>query len=423
MRFWQTLTAPLRKSASPDWGVLERYLGWAFGGGVSASGVIVNPANAMQSAAVYACVKVLAESVGMLPFNLFKEAANGDKTAAKEHPLYELLRWQPNDYQTSVEFWEMVVMHLCMRGNAYAWINRTKSGRVVEMIPLHPDMVNVTMGSDTVVTYQAGTESGGMRVVPRDQILHIKGLTLNGWLGISPIAYARESIGLALATEKFGGQLFRNGAKMGGILETPGKLSDAAYTRLRGSFDAATSGENAHKTALLEEGTKFTKIAMSSDDAQFLETRKYQRSEIAGIFRVPPHKIGDLEKATFGNIEEQNIQFATDGVQPLVTRIEAAIRRDVFTRDDKKAPLCLKADMSVLLRGNAESRAKFYAAGITNGWMLRSEARRMEDLNSIAGLDIPLMPLNMTDGREPPVQTPAPGAAQPLTTTQQGASQ
>jgi HK97 family phage portal protein len=398
---WQTLTAPLRKSASPDWGTLERYLGWAFGGGVSASGVIVNPTNAMQAMAVYSCVKVLAESLGMLPFILGREALNGDMTPAKDHPLFELLRWQPNDYQSAVEFWEMIVVHLCLRGNAYAYVLRARSGRIVELIPMHPDMVNVTMNAQNEVVYQATMGDGSMKVLDRSEILHIRGLTLNGWMGISPIAYARESIGLALATEKFGGQLFRNGAKMGGVLETPSKLSDVAYTRLRNSFDEATSGENAHKTALLEDGVKFSKISMSNDDAQFLDTRKYQRSEIAGLFRVPPHKIGDLEKATFGNIEEQNIQFITDAVQPLATRIEHAIRRDLFSLDDRKS-LCLRADMSELLRGNATSRAAFDASGILNGWMTRNEARKREGLNSLPGLDIPLMPLNMTDGRKPP---------------------
>lgn len=406
MNLWQTITAPLRKSASPDWGVLERFLGWAFGGGVSASGIVVNPTNAMQAAAVYSCVKVLAESIGMLPFILAREAANGDMTPAKDHPLYELLRWQPNDYQSSVEFWEMVVVHLCLRGNAYAYVLRATSGRIVELIPLQPDTVNVTMTASGQVIYQVTMANGAMKLLDRQEILHIRGITLNGYLGISPIAYARESIGLALATEKFGGQLFRNGAKMGGVLQTPNKLSDAAYTRMKNSFDTATSGENAHKTALLEEGTTFNKITMSSDDAQFLETRKYQRSEIAGLFRVPPHKIGDLEKATFGNIEEQNIQFATDGVQPLATRIEQAVRRDLLSVPDRKS-IVLRADMSELLRGNAASRAAFYGSGILNGWMVRNEARRRENMNSIPGLEIPLMPLNMTDGRDPPAANDA----------------
>jgi HK97 family phage portal protein len=402
LKFWEAITAPLRKSAGPDWGVLERYLGWAFGGGVSASGIIVNPQNAMQAAAVYACLKVLSESVGMLPLCMYKNGPNGASTKDDSHPLWEVLHYQPNDYQTSVEFLEMLVMHLNLRGNAYAWVNRTRSGRIVEMIPLHPDMCLVNMDAQNNVTYRVGTEEGGTRDVPRNQILHIKGLTMNGWLGISPIAYARESIGLALATEKFGGQLFRNGAKPGGVLEVPGQLSEQAYKRLKDSFDASSTGENAHKTALLEEGTKFSKIAMTSDDAQFLETRKYQRAEIAGLFRVPAHMINDLEHATFSNIEHMSLEFVKFSLMPWLNRIEKAIRRDLFTPDDKKTHR-VRFDISSLLRGDSASRTAYYAGGIQWGYLTRNEAREMESelgisLNPIDGLDTPLMPLNMADG-------------------------
>jgi len=406
MGFWSSITAPLRKSASPDWGVLERYLAWAFGGGASASGVIVNPQNAMQAAAVYACCKVLSESVGMLPLRINRKGPGVNRTPEPNHPLWELLHEQPNEYQTSVEFLESLVLHLNLRGNAYAWLNRARSGRIVEMIPLHPDMCQVQMDGQNNVVYRVGIEAGGMRTVDRREILHVKGLTLNGWLGISPIAYARESIGLALATEKFGGQLFRNGAKPGGVLEVPGALSDKAYRRLKESFDASSSGENAHKTALLEEGAKFNKVAMTSDDAQFLETRKYQRAEIAGIFRVPAHMINDLDKATFSNIEHLGLQFVQYSLMPWLMRIEKAMRRDLFSREDKAA-FEIKFDPTLLMRGDASSRSTYYHNGILDGWLTRNEARAMESdlgvaLNPIDGLDLPLMPLNMTDGTEDP---------------------
>jgi HK97 family phage portal protein len=284
------------EAKSSDWSVLQNYLTW-LNGGQSASGVIVSPQTAMQAAAVYSCVQVLSQSVGMLPLNLFTEDDKGERKIAKDHPLFELLHHQPNDWQTSVEFFEMMVASLCLRGNAYAYINRARSGRVVELLPIHPDSVRTEMSSDFQLTYYIALSGGGEERHDPGEIFHVRGLTLNGWLGISPIAYARESIGLALATEKFGGQLFRNGAKMGGVLEHPGKVGEEAYKRLKNSFDEAHSGENAHKTALLEEGMKFTKISMNADDSQFLETRKYQRSEIAAIFRVPPHMIGDLEHA------------------------------------------------------------------------------------------------------------------------------
>ena len=407
MSIWKSMTSWVRKSAnSPDWGVLERYLAWSFGGGASASGVIVNPQTAMQAAAVYSCVKVLAESVGMLPFNLYRSGTGSALTKADDHPLWPLLRDQPNEYQTSVEFFEMMVAHLNLRGNAYAFVNRTRSGRVVELLPLHPDMVRTEMGADFSLQYQVTMPDGSFKVFSPGELWHIKGLTINGWLGIAPIAYARESIGLALATEKFGGQLFRNGAKMGGVLEHPAKVGDVAYNRLKDSFDSAYSGENAHKTAILEEGMKFAKVAMTGEDAQFLETRKYQRSEIAGIFRVPPHMIGDLEKATFTNIEAQGLNFAVYSLMPWLTRIEKSAKRDLWTKEDKKN-LHGRFNIAMLLRGDSLARSAFYASGILNGWLTRNEARLMESeigmlLNPLDGLDLPLMPLNMTDGSDDP---------------------
>jgi HK97 family phage portal protein len=393
------------EAKSSDWSVLQNYLTW-LNGGQSASGVIVSPQTAMQAAAVYSCVQVLAQSVGMLPLNLFAEDDKGERKIAKDHPLFELLHHQPNDWQTSVEFFEMLVASLCLRGNAYAYINRARSGRVVELLPIHPDSVRTEMSADFRLTYTVALSGGGERRYGPGEILHVRGLTLNGWLGISPIAYARESIGLALATEKFGGQLFRNGAKMGGVLEHPGKVGEEAYKRLKNSFDEAHSGENAHKTALLEEGMKFTKISMNADDSQFLETRKYQRSEIAAIFRVPPHMIGDLERATFSNIEQQSLDFINSALSPWLNRIEKAIRRDLFNDDDKKN-LLARFNVASLLRGDAAARGMYYHSGILDGWLVRNEARRMESdigiiLNPIDGLDVPLMPLNMTDGSDDP---------------------
>lgn len=405
--FWQNLTGMVRKSAaSPDWGTLERYLRWAYGGGTSASGVAVTAQTAMQSAAVYSSVKVLAESIGMLPLNLYRKEANGSRTLMDSHPLHALVHDQPNEWMTSVEFWEMMVISLNLRGNAFAYINRNRSGQVVELLPLHPDMVRVEMGSDYRLVYEVTMPDGSLKRFGVGDIFHVRGLTLNGWQGISPIAYARESIGLSLATERFGGQLFKNGAKMGGVLEHPGKLSKDSYERIKASFDEAHSGDNAHKTALLEEGMKFSRISLSANDSQFLETRKYQRSEIAAIFRVPPHMIGDLEKATFSNIEQQSLEFVNYSLMPWLVRIEKAIKRDLMLSAERKN-LTAKFNVSGLLRGDATARSALYHNGILDGWMTRNEARAAESelgivLNPLDGLDLPLIPLNMEDGTRPP---------------------
>jgi HK97 family phage portal protein len=342
----------------------------------------------------------------MLPCHIYKKNEDGSKFLAETHPLYPLLHDQPNDWQTSVEFWEMMVASLCLRGNAYAFVNRTKAGRVVELLPLHPDMVRANMGKGFKMTYQVTLPDGTFQDMGPGDLFHIRGLTLNGWIGISPIAYARESIGLALATEKFGSQIFRNGAKMGGILEHPGKLSEESYKRLKNSFDDAYSGENAHKTALLEEGMTFTKITMTADDSQFLETRKYQRSEIAAIFRVPPHMIGDLERATFSNIEQQSLEFVTFTLMPWLVRFEKAIKRDLLLPQER-ADYHIKFNVASLLRGDATARSAYYHNGILDGWLTRNEARHAESeignlLSPIEGLGIPLMPLNMTDGTNDP---------------------
>lgn len=406
MKIWKVLSGLVKKSAAPDWGTLERYIAWAFGGGAASSGIVVNPQTAMQAAAVYSCVKVLAESIAMLPCNVYQRSKDGSKSEARNHPLWALLHDQPNDWQTSVEFIEMMVAALCLRGNAYAWINRTKSGRIVELLPLHPDMVRANMETGFQLQYQVTMPDGSFQYMGPGELFHIRGLTLNGWLGISPIAYARESIGLALATEKFGGQLFKNGAKMGGVLEHPGSLSQSAYERLKDTFDAAYSGENAHKTAILEEGMKWSKVSMTADDSQFLDTRKYQRSEIAAIFRVPPHMIGDLERATFSNIEQQSLEFVTFTLMPWLTRIEKAIKRDLFTPAERR-DLTVKFGVASLLRGDASARSMYYHNGILDGWMTRNEARSAESeigimLPPLEGLDVPLMPLNMTDGSDDP---------------------
>lgn len=405
--FWQNLTGLVRKSAAaPDWGTLERYLSWAWGGGNASSGVLVTPQTAMQSAAVYSSVKVLAESIGMLPLNLYRKEANGSRTLMDGHPLHPLIHDQPNEWMSSVEFWEMMVISLNLRGNAFAYVNRNRSGQVVELLPLHPDMVRVEMGLDYQLLYEVTMPDGSLQRFGVGDIFHVRGLTLNGWQGISPIAYARESIGLALATEKFGGQLFKNGAKMGGVLEHPGKLSKDSYERIKSSFDEAHSGDNAHKTALLEEGMKFSRISLSANDSQFLETRKYQRSEIAAIFRVPPHMIGDLEKATFSNIEQQSLEFVNYSLMPWLVRIEKAIKRDLMAPAERKN-LTAKFNVSGLLRGDANARSALYHNGILDGWMTRNEARAAESelgivLNPIEGLDLPLIPLNMEDGTRPP---------------------
>lgn len=420
MSFLGALRKLVRKSGAPDWGVLERYLAWVLGGGAAASGIVVNPQTAMQCGAVFACIKVLSEGVGMLPCRLWRGRLGGAMAPAFDHPLYRLLAHAPNEYQTCTEFFEMVVLHICLRGNSYSFINRRSDGVPIELLPLHPDAVRCRMGDNWRLQYTMTLANGAQKDAGDDEILHIKGQTLNGWEGLSPIAYARESIGLAISAERFGSLFFKNGAKASGVLEHPGQISEEAQARIKKTFDESTSGDMAHSTGILEEGMKYNKIQMTAEDAQFLETRKYQRSEIASIYRVPAHKINDLEKATYSNIEQQSLEFVQDALMPWFTRIERAIKRDLIEQEEEE-DLHIRFAIAGLLRGDQAARSAYYHNGIADGWLTRNEVRMIESdlgimLNPVDGLDVPLRPLNMADGRTTPTEPAAtpPGSAPAL---------
>lgn len=375
-------------------------------GGQSASGKSVTPDSAMRVATVFACVRVLAESVGQLPLHLY-ERRDREQRKATEHPLYSVLRIAPNSYQTPQEFLEWLVACLALRGNAYAQIIRVR-GRVAELFPLHPAAVTPEL-RDGEVRYRVQLDGGGAEVMAASDVLHVKLLPLDGLVGASPIRYAREAIGLAMATEEHGSRLFSNGARPGGVLEHPGKLSDAAYRRLKESWEERHQGvSNAHRVAILEEGAKWQSIGMSSEDAQFLETRKYQRSEICGIFRVPPHLIGDLERATFSNIEHQGLDFVVHALMPYLTRIEQRIRIQLL-RPEERTRYFAKFNVAGLLRGDMAARASFYSQMLQNGALSPNEIRELEDMNPREGGDVYLTPMNMhaVDDAGRPVHAPA----------------
>lgn len=388
-----------------------QWLRTALGGGSTAAGVAVTPEKAMQCAAVYACVRVLAESVAQLPLMLFERKADGSKEPARRHPLWTLLHDQPNPWQTSFEFREQLQGHLALRGNAYAYINRVDGGRrIQELIPLHPDRVSVEQASDLTVTYRLDRSKD---VFQASEILHLRGLSSNGVTGLSPIGQARESIGLALATAEHGANLFGNGARPSGVLTHPGQLGDEAAARLKASWTAAHGGANRLGTAVLEEGLTWTALTMTSEDAQFLETRKYQRAEIASIFRIPPHLIGDLEKATFSNIEHQGLEFVVHSLMPWLVRWEQRIASGLLSQLERQRYF-VKFNVAGLLRGDLKSRYDAYHQAIADGWLTRNETRALEDLNpGPKELDEFLVPLNMAkaDDASPTPKEAASGAA------------
>ena len=360
-----------------------------FFGGTS-SGKPVNETTAMQMTAVYSCVRILSETVAGLPLNVYKYNDSGGKEKAFRHPLYRLLHDEPNPEMTSFAFRETLMSHLLLWGNAYAQIIRNARGEVIALYPLMPNKMTVDRDQNgrLFYLYQRGLEdpstlgkSTQVSLSPSD-VLHIPGLGFDGLIGYSPIAMARNAIGLAIATEEYGAKFFANGAAPSGVLEHPGTLKDPQ--RIRDSWNAAHQGsENAHKIAVLEEGLKYTPIGISPEQAQFLETRKFQINEIARIFRVPPHMLADLEKSSFSNIEQQSLEFVKYTLDPWVVRWEQSMCRVLLSESEKPAYF-IKFNVDGLLRGDYASRMSGYATARQNGWMSANDIRELENLDRIA---------------------------------------
>ncbi|MDU6359801.1 MAG: phage portal protein [Clostridiales bacterium] len=360
-----------------------------FGG--TTSGKTVNERTAMQTTAVYACVRILAETIASLPLHTYRSTSNG-KEKAKDHYLYYLLHNEPNPEMTSFVFRETLMSHLLLWGNAYAQIIRDGSGKVVALYPLMPDKMTVDRTSKGEIYYLYNKE-GIDYPLKKEEVLHIPGLGFDGLIGYSPIAMAKNAIGMAIATEEYGASFFANGANPGGVLEHPGIVKDPA--RIRDSWNAVYGGSNkAHKVAVLEEGMSFKTITIPPDQAQFLETRKFQTNEIARIFRIPPHMIGDLERATFSNIENQSLEFVKYTLDPWVVRLEMSMQRALLMESEKR-DYFIKLNVDGLLRGDYASRMQGYATGIQNGFLSPNDVRRLEDMNTIEHGDIYAMNGNM----------------------------
>ncbi len=369
--------------------------GWSMDG---YSGRKINSRAAMQLSAVFGCVRVLTESVGMLPCSLY-EQRDDQRQKATDHDLHKLLSVAPNDYMTPQEFWELLVGCLCLRGNFYGYKVRTL-GKVSEVLPLDPDAVIPKLDSKWNPVYEVTFKDGSKDVLTQDEIWHVRILTLDGLVGLNPIAYARQAISLGLDAEEFGGNLFKNGAVGSGSLETEQQLSDDAFKRLKEDFESRHQGmENMHKPFILEMGLKWNQITMKAEDTQFLETRKFQKDEICAIFRVPPHMIANLDKATFNNIEEMGRGFVNYSLMPYLTRIEQRINAGLIKKNER-GRYYAKFNAGALLRGDMKSRLDAYGKGIQWGIYSPNDCRELEDLNPRAGGDIYLTPMNMTTNPE-----------------------
>jgi len=354
--------------------------------GGTVAGKAVTERSAMQMTAVYSCVRILAEAVAGLPLHFYRYKDDGSKEKAIDSNLYHLLHDEPNPEMSSFVFRETLMTHLLLWGNAYAQIIRNGKGEVIALYPLMPNKMSVDRDENGKLyyTYQRsqdeGKEAGTVTLSTRD-VLHIPGLGFDGLVGYSPIAMAKNAIGLAIATEEYGAKFFANGAAPSGVLEHPGTIKDPA--RLRENWNSTFGGSaNSGKVAVLEEGMKYTPISISPEQAQFLETRKFQINEIARIFRVPPHMVGDLEKSSFSNIEQQSLEFVKYTLDPWIIRWEQSLNRSLLNPDEKKTYF-FKFNVEGLLRGDYQSRMNGYAIARQNGWMSANDIRELENLDKI----------------------------------------
>lgn len=372
--------------------------------GRTTSGKTVNERTALQTTAVYACVRILSETIASLPLHVYRYTEGG-KTKDTEHALYTLLHDEPNPDMTSFVFRETLMSHLLIWGNAYSQILRDRSGQVIGLYPLLPDQMSVHRSEKGKLYYvynryeedNPNFQEKGSIVLSQEEVLHIPGLGFDGLIGYSPIALAKNAVGMTLACEEYGASFFGNGANPGGVLEHPGILKDPG--KVRDSWNAVYQGtRNAHKVAVLEEGMSYKQIGIPPEEAQFLETRKFQINEIARLFRIPPHMVGDLEKSSFSNIEQQSLEFVKYTLDPWVVRFEQAFKKSLLLPEEKKTHF-IKFNVDGLLRGDYQSRMNGYAIGRQNGWLSTNDIRKLEELNPIPseeGGDLYLINGNMT---------------------------
>jgi HK97 family phage portal protein len=370
------------------------------GGMVSTSGQLVTADTAMRVMAVYRAVRLLSQTLASLPLRIYQVMGNGALAPAEQHPFHELLAYRPNKWQTPFEWKEQMQGHLELRGNGYSELIKDGRGRVREMIPLHPDRVypkrEFVPGFDEEVQYyEFWPRNGPMRVIYPDEMLHLRGYSADGLIGISPIAIARETIGLAMAAEEHASRFFSNNGSPGGVLSTPKAMDEDAKKRLKKSWEAAHSGSrNAHRVAVLEDGLEWKQIGLDNKDAQFIENRKFQIREIARMFDLPPHKLMDMEQATFSNIEHQSMEFVQDAIRPRIVRWEEAMLRDCLLPSDE-GKYVLSFNLDALLRGDSAARAAFYKELFYVGAFSPNDVLRREGQNPYEGGDERFVPVNM----------------------------
>lgn len=357
---------------------LDRFrLHWPF---LTRSGVKVNEDIALTYSAVWSCVRIISETLAAMPWHIHEKTESG-RQRVEDHSVDALLNVRANPEMTAFDFKQTVVGHVLTWGNGYAEIDRMNNSEIAALWPLPPDRVEPERDEDGRLVYIVKDWSGGETLVPANRMLHLRGLGFDGVLGYSVIQMAAQSIGLGMATERFGSEFFGNGAHPGFLLKHPDNPSEAAIDNMKASFLNAAGTGSWLSPVMLEEGVEVERIGIPPEDAQFLETRKFQTAEVARWYRVPPHKLADLERATFSNIEHQSIEFVTDTILPWAVRFEQEVNRKLLPR---QPGVYSRINLDGLLRGDIKSRYEAYGIGVDKGWLTRNDVRRFEDLNPVS---------------------------------------
>lgn len=383
---WGATKGPTSSVSKPsEW--LTNFLG----GRASSTGINVTEMKALQHTAVYACVHILAQNIATLPLNVFQSQATGGKLKAVNHPLYPVLHKAANSEMSSFVWRETMQGHIGLWGNGYSEIEFNNAGQIIGLWPLRPDKTYPYRNPETKeLEYYTTLPDGTTVKLPKNRVLHIAGFGFDGIRGYNPIDLACQSIGIGLAAEEYGARFFGNGATVSGVLEHPGELGADGRQNLRQSFEELHSGlEKSHRLMILEEGLKYNQIGIPPQTAQYLETRKFAVTDIARFYHVPPHMIGDLERSTNNNIEQQSIDFVTNTMLPWYTRWEQGMdMKLIFAKDPKgvNSTYFTKFMINGLMRGDSKSRSEFYHNARLDGWLNANDIRELEDMNPIEGV-------------------------------------
>ncbi|MFJ2989962.1 phage portal protein [Collimonas sp. NPDC087041] len=382
------------------------------GGTRSDSGQLVTTQSALSLTALQACVSLIAESIAQLPLELYRRTGDGTRLPARDHSLYNILASTPNGWQTPFEYREQSQILAGLRGNSFSLIDRNSDGSVAALYPVYPERMQVFKGADLMPYYQLD----GGELMPQRMVHHVRWLSLNGYTGLSPVLLHANAVGHAQAIQQYAGKSFANGTALAGVIErareAPPIKDQAAIDRIVSDWETKFGGSgNAKKVALLQEGMTFRALSMTNADAELISVLKLMALDIARIYKVPPHMIGELDKATFSNIEHQAIQFVIYTLLPWIRRHEQAMMRDLLLPSER-ADYFIEFNVSGLLRGDQKSRYDAYAIARQWGWLSVNDIRRLENLPPIDGGNVYLQPLNMLDARAAPSDKTLPTKAQ-----------